>query len=1020
MESFVVHEASYKKNWSRKKQVDIDVFNVEGNETSADLLAEPQNTNYNAYCVLRQAVYPLGKLPYHQPIDAMRIYLKFLESSRYEILNTFQKPFSPPSSATTTFTSAQVAELSQIFTETLERATGAEYLGIIQEEYIILTEAAFWPKRYFEITSNTTYTTDAYQQAIGVKLAREYWGYKSDALMRDTSTAKAAGLSFVKAQFLPRSNMVYTDVVNLVKTNFVNPVYPAGQDLVMLQSIRFSYRFLQTLVNTSATNTKDKFSLLITFLEITQPWVNLRTTYMNAGRSDLECKPTISCSDISSWVYRWFDCLADVIVLESGEGPTLPVSGRLVYRADVARAAGTTNAGTVVKDAKTAAATPGVARTPNNTSIGILYADGRVLDLKHRPLAVVGIDGVVYMPDGTLLASKYPDGQLQVYDITPPERPGVEARRVELAYIDRKGGYLVWSRNKDHERVTWNAVVDSCNIDKVRILHLDGSELHLDEWDRMQRFIRLWLRLGWTIDQTDKALMALSNPPPATVTPTPPSSDGSSGSSVGFGDFTSQDCRSSKQGDGGHCSTCKHRRSSCTCGPSDGDGDDGDGGGAPIPTPVCQSIVRHHITPDFLNQLVSLKKLAALTDLEIIQLLALWGDIDTFGDSFLYSTLFLTHNLLGIDNVFQADSNGNYLVTTTPISSHLPVILAAFRLTSDFLTAILTHENLTTANLTLGTVSVIYRYALLSQNLGLKIPLLINAMTLFGNPFKDATTTLDFVTWYNTMVSQGFTVSQLNYVINGVDNPLQPLGPTQVEILKTTKSLYDGLNAIDLAHPDITAAQATITAATVSQSTSLLYDPSLVAQINGLLEGTTTYVTNAPIALTITVPDSLKAKLSYSDDKTAVGTNRVAKLTVVGILTSAETATAKSLASSADWAAAIDRVAKQALTFFKTSLSDIPRHHRSYDNPARRRCDRPGRSTRSHTAQSEYSTDKAAVFPTILHAVPPRPTLRPIDHLHHGGRGRALVDGHHPTTSDDRSQGHGGTNRPQCPQGSEE
>ena len=45
-------------------------FNV-ADETSGELLAEPQHTEYQAYCILKKEVYPFT-LPYHQPIDAAR------------------------------------------------------------------------------------------------------------------------------------------------------------------------------------------------------------------------------------------------------------------------------------------------------------------------------------------------------------------------------------------------------------------------------------------------------------------------------------------------------------------------------------------------------------------------------------------------------------------------------------------------------------------------------------------------------------------------------------------------------------------------------------------------------------------------------------------------------------------------------------------------------------------------------------------------------------------------------------
>jgi hypothetical protein len=89
MESFVVHLDEYDKSNPdpNQRKARLDTFNVEG-ETTSELLAEPQHTNYQAYCILKSAVYPFT-LPYHQPIDATRIFLKYLGTSRYELLDVY-------------------------------------------------------------------------------------------------------------------------------------------------------------------------------------------------------------------------------------------------------------------------------------------------------------------------------------------------------------------------------------------------------------------------------------------------------------------------------------------------------------------------------------------------------------------------------------------------------------------------------------------------------------------------------------------------------------------------------------------------------------------------------------------------------------------------------------------------------------------------------------------------------------------------------------------------------------------
>ena len=229
MESFVVHLDKYPKTWTIDAQSEIDVFNVL-DETSDELLAEPQHTNYKAYCILRQAVYPLSALPFHQPIEAIRIYLRYLKTSRTELLDIFWKTFSPPT-AIPPFDAVSVAKLASLHDTVIDRAVTAEFLNIIHEEYILLTKEAFWPREYFDITrrpSQPLSITD-FQQHIGVRKPRESWVNDTDASLRSDDKIAKIGICFVKAQFMKRAGMDYVDFVNLVKTRFVNLFYPKAK-----------------------------------------------------------------------------------------------------------------------------------------------------------------------------------------------------------------------------------------------------------------------------------------------------------------------------------------------------------------------------------------------------------------------------------------------------------------------------------------------------------------------------------------------------------------------------------------------------------------------------------------------------------------------------------------------------------------------------------------------------------------------------------------------------------------------
>ena len=237
--------------------------------------------------------------------------------------------------------------------------------------------------------------------------------------------------------------------------------------------------------------------------------------------------------------------------------------------------------------------------------------------------------------------------------------------------------------------------------------------------------------------------------------------------------------------------------------------------------------------------------------------------------------------------------------------------------------AILTFTNLTAANLTLDTISTVYRYALLAQSLAIKPALLIETIQLLGDPFKDADATLEFVDIYQKMGAAGFTIQQLTYVISGTDDPIRPLGPSLPTILKTAKTLFDGLNSIDTAHPDLPDS-IVIDTTVVTTNASLLFDQSTAAEIDSFLGGTIVFVLNAPAGLGITIPPTLNTKLVYTDAPAgATGSANSGTLTVTGILTAAETTAAEAVSSNAGWASALERAAKRALTFYTNYLSSI-------------------------------------------------------------------------------------------------
>lgn len=140
--------------------------------SSEELRANAQNVVVQAYRTLSTAKYPFD-LPYHQPLDAMRTYGDHLGVSRAEVMRA----------------------LALSLDALAKRAMAAEALQISAEEFAILTGEAF----------------DATAQTAPV---HDYFGYATPAELEQMSGAR---------EFLARSGLSYPELVELIKTRFINP-----------------------------------------------------------------------------------------------------------------------------------------------------------------------------------------------------------------------------------------------------------------------------------------------------------------------------------------------------------------------------------------------------------------------------------------------------------------------------------------------------------------------------------------------------------------------------------------------------------------------------------------------------------------------------------------------------------------------------------------------------------------------------------------------------------------------------
>lgn len=147
-----------------------------GETTTAELHANPQNTNKEAYRILsnntaaKKCVYPFS-LPYHQPLDRIRLYLRQFKTSRAELMEVFRKDTDPNTTA----------------------AINAEVLGISPEEYQVLITVD--PATVFQ-----------------------FYGYgDNNTMLAEITNAQV---------FIRRAGIAFTDLVDIAEARFINPGKP--------------------------------------------------------------------------------------------------------------------------------------------------------------------------------------------------------------------------------------------------------------------------------------------------------------------------------------------------------------------------------------------------------------------------------------------------------------------------------------------------------------------------------------------------------------------------------------------------------------------------------------------------------------------------------------------------------------------------------------------------------------------------------------------------------------------------
>jgi hypothetical protein len=355
-----------------------------------------------------------------------------------------------------------------------------------------------------------------------------------------------------------------------------------------------------------------------------------------------------------------------------------------------------------------------------------------------------------------------------------------------------------------------------CNFTDTTLQYADGSPATPLDFVKFNLFVRLWKKLGWTLDETDRALQAFFPPNlPAFTDP---------GFNAAFGS-------------------------------------------------AWKTALVYLAHLDDLNT-----RLAPALGRDA--LLPLWVNLPTQGESPLYAQLFLTPSVLNNDFAFDDPNGqfpwpaADMAPGLGLLSAHLPAIQGVLGLTSAEITAILSDAGIASpAAFTLANLSVCYRYSMLAQCLQLSVADMIALKTMSGlSPFQALTgtplnvladdilldQTLAFVKEVVVVQNSGFTVEDLKYLLR---HQFDPVGKYQTDpnaMVSLVQTVATGISQIQ-AQNTVPPIAADTAESLIDQILSGLFPATILKALFTQLTNSQSYTVTAPSATGLNPADFASA-----------------------------------------------------------------------------------------------------------------------------------------------------------------
>jgi hypothetical protein len=428
-----------------------------------------------------------------------------------------------------------------------------------------------------------------------------------------------------------------------------------------------------------------------------------------------------------------------------------------------------------------------------------------------------------------------------------------------------------------------------CDFSGTTLQYANGSPALPLDYLKFNLFTRLWKKLGWTLDETDRAMQLFF---PANL---PPWSD------PGFAAAFSNSWKTAL-------------------------------------------VYLAHL--DDLNT-----RLAPA--LGRVALLPFWANLPVQGDDPLYSQLFLTSSVLNNDWAFDDPNGQFPTPLTdfappppppplTTFAAHQATVQGVLGLTSDEINAVLTDAgkavdtvtivvsggNVNVPSFTLNNLSICYRYAALTQCLQVPVEDLISLKALSGlNPFQPFsgnplavladdvayTQTLALLKQVATVQNSGFTVEDLQYLLRQQFDPVGVYQDDPNALTALVQSLGSGLRQIQAKNA---VPPPSMSESLIDQTLSGLFPAGMLTNLFSLLSNSQSYTASSSPVLPANkidpTPFVAESEISFSYDPVS----ETQSVTCVGLLVDSKKAQLKTINGTPLFSGLLDQlqtVAQQAL-----------------------------------------------------------------------------------------------------------